>query len=194
MLVAGCLAAGGVAIPSTAQQSTGYQFLQAVRDAKSDEVTKTLNTPGTRIVDTRDVGTGEAALHIVAKRGDVSYTRFFLDRGADPNIRDSHGNTPMMIAATAGQEGVLKALIDGHANANLANSSGETPLIIAVQHRDLQMVRDLLAAGGNPDQRDVVAGLSARDYARRDARVAAIAKLIEATPMKKPAAVSGPKL
>jgi ankyrin repeat protein len=56
---------------------------------------------------------------------------------------------------------------------------GETPLIIAVQQRDLQIVRQLLDAGANPDRSDAAAGYSARDYAVRDTRARDILKLIE---------------
>jgi uncharacterized protein len=41
------------------------------------------------------------------------------------------------------------------------------------------MVRLLLKAGANPDKRDSVAGLSARDYAAQDGRSSAILGIIE---------------
>ena len=60
--------------------------------------------------------------------------------------------------------------------------------------RDPNVVRVLLLAGANPDKRDTLAGLSARDYAKRDTRGAAILKLIEETKAKAAAPVAGPKL
>ena len=48
------------------------------------------------------------------------------------------------------------------------------------------MVRELLAAGADPDIADNVAGLSARDYASQDARNTAIAKVLADVP-KRPA-------
>jgi hypothetical protein len=50
--------------------------------------------PGASIINTRDVTSGEA-LHIVIKRGDETYLRFLLQKGADPNLRDGRGNTPL---------------------------------------------------------------------------------------------------
>jgi len=184
-----------IAAPVAAQlgQSLSYRFLQAVRDAKGDEVTKMLSEPGASIVNTKDFGSGETALHIVAKRGDVTYTAFLLKKGANPNLRDNKGNTPLLIATTLGQEDIVHLLILGQANVNLANDQGETPLIRAVQLRNLALVRELLTAGANPDQVDTLAGLSARDYAHQDARSPLIAKLIDDAPKRDNRQVAGPK-
>lgn len=184
------------ATPGLAQLggSASYKFLQAVRDSKGDDVTKMLNEPGTTIIDTRDYSTGEGALHIVVKRGDSTYLRFLLAKGADPNIRDNKGNTPLLLAASVGAVDLIQVLISSNANVNLGNSSGETPLIRAVQHRDIATVRALLAVGADPDQPDLLAGKSARDYATEDARSPALGKIFADTPKKPRRSVSGPKL
>ena len=63
---------GSLATPLAAQmmQSESYKFLQAVREAKGNDVTNMLDRPGASIINTRDVTSGEGALHIVIKRGD----------------------------------------------------------------------------------------------------------------------------
>ncbi len=181
--------------PAAAQmsQSQGYKFLEAVRNSKGDEVIKILDEPGQRIVNAKDVTTGEGALHIVIKRGDETYLRYLLARGADPNLRDGRGDTPLLLAVQYGQNGMVEILTKAKANVNLGNGGGETPLSRAVQKRDLALVRELLAAGANPDQTDNVAGMSARDYARADTRSPAIAKLIDEKPKRAVRAVAGPK-
>lgn len=186
---------GGTALPAAAQmQSQSYKFLEAVKNAKGDEVTKILDQPGQRIINTRDVTTGDGALHIVIRRGDDTYLRYLLSRGADPNLRNGRGDTPLLLAIQYGQNGLVDTLLLVKANPNLANSSGETPLIRAVQKRDLSLVRTLLAAGADPDQSDSIAGMSARDYAHADDRAPAIAKLIDEKPKTARRAVAGPKL
>ena len=77
-LLPSLLAAGAIllvpAVPALAQhQSEGAKFLEAVRSAKAEDVTRMVETPGSRIVDTRDYSTGEGALHIVVRRGDSAY-------------------------------------------------------------------------------------------------------------------------
>ena len=176
------------------QQSQSYKFLEAVRKADGNAVIAILDQPGQTIINTRDRTTGEGALHIVVKRGDSVYTRYLLGRGADANMRDGRGNTPMMLAVQEGEPALIDVLALVKANPNLGNSGGETPLIRAVQRRDLALVRSLLAAGANPDQTDNVAGMSARDYAKADPRAAPILKVLSDTPAPKPRVVSGPTL
>ncbi|WP_298671044.1 ankyrin repeat domain-containing protein [uncultured Sphingomonas sp.] len=194
-LFAAAILAGASALPAHAQQqSQSYKFLQAVKDAKGDEVTKILDQPGQRIINTRDVTTGDGALHIVIRRGDDSYLRYLLSRGADPNLRNGKGDTPLLMAVQLGQNNLVDTLLLVKANPNLANSAGETPLIRAVQRRDLPLVRVLLNAGADPDLTDNIAGMSARDYAHADSRSPAIAKVIDEKPKTAPRAVAGPKM
>lgn len=182
--------------PAVAQlgQSEGYKFLQAIKDSKNDEVIGFLDKPGATVVNARDVVSGEGALHIVTRRGDLPYLTYLLSKGADANLRDGKGESALLIAARLGRGELIAPLIKGGANANLANSSGETALIIAVQRRDQPMVRELLDLGADPDQADRLQGFSARDYAHQDSRSPAIAAMIDAAPKKARRAVSGPKL
>lgn len=174
--------------------SASYQFLEAVRNAKGDEVINILSKPGSRIINTRDPSTGEGALHIVTKRGDSKYLKYLLQQGADPNLRDGKGNTALILAVQLGQDSLVPILTDGKANVNLGNSSGETPLIMAVHRRNLELMRALIDAGADPDQTDIIAGKSARDYAREDNREPALAKYLDTVPKKARRAVSGPTL
>ena len=180
-------------VAAQAQFSESYSFLKAVRDRDGEKVTTAINKPGSGavMINTRDSATGEGALHIVAKRRDVTWLSFLLSKGANPDMRDGSGNTALMISAQLGFAEGLSLLLDRRAQVDLANSSGETPLIRAVQNRDIATVRTLLAAGANPAKADTSSGLSARQYAERDLRSAAIVKAIdEAKP--KPKAKVGP--
>jgi len=184
-----------IAVPAAAQQqSDSYKFLTAVREAKGNDVLAILNKPGSTIVNTRDITSGEGALHIVARRGDETYLRFLLQKGADPNLKDGRGNTPLLIAVNAGHESLIPILTAARANVNLGNGAGETPLIRAVQRRDIAMVRVLLQAGADADQADVIAGQSARDYARADTRNPALTQMLESAPKRAArTGVAGPR-
>lgn len=154
------------AVPVSAQfYSEGFEFLKAVKDRDGDKVTKALNEPGSVVVNTRDLTSGETALHIVVKRRDPVWVRFLLQRGANPNIRDVHGATPLQVASTLGFVEGMEALIKGGAKVDESDEAGETPLIVAVHRRDIPMVRLLLANRADPDRTDN-SGRSARDYAQ----------------------------
>ena len=167
-----------VALPvgALAEFSASYNFLKGVRDRDGEAVSKILAKPGSGavIVNTRDQSTGDGALHILTKRRDTVWLSFMLAKDADPNIRDSNGNTPLMLASQIGFAEGIALLLDRRANVDLANNSGETPLIRAVQNRDLATVRTLLAAGADPSKSDRSAGLTARQYAERDPRSGSI--------------------
>lgn len=157
----------GVAMPGPAQAqfSKSYKFLESVKKKEGQEVTDALAEPGTTIINTRDVSTGETALHIVTARRDTTWISFLLGKGADANVRDAKGQTPLVVAANLGFVEGMELLIAGGARVDEPNSTGETPLISAVHRRDIAMMRVLLKAGASPDRADS-SGRSARDYAK----------------------------
>jgi len=182
-LLIAAIAAIALLIPvaASAQFSDSYNFLKAVRERDGDKATQLLNEPGSTIVNTKDITSGESALHIVTQRRDLTWLGFLLQRGANPDARDKNGLTPLMLATTLRFADGAEALLARKAKVDEANNSGETALIRAVQQRDLAMVRLLLKAGANPDKQDTIAGQSARDYAKGDFRNPQILDAIKAT-------------
>ncbi|WP_233993025.1 ankyrin repeat domain-containing protein [Porphyrobacter sp. LM 6] len=152
------------AAPVAAQfQSEGYKFLEAVKERKGDEATDMLNKPGTQVVNSRDITSGDTGLHIAVARSDALWVRFLLQRGGDPNIRNKKGVTPLQLATAMGFTDGVEALIKGGASVNISDQTGETPLIAAVHARNVAMVRLLLEKGADPDHNDN-SGRSARNY------------------------------
>src|SRR5579863_3936856 len=125
------LAAGtaGYSNPALAQFSPSYKFLESVRKQEAQEVTDAVSQPGSTIINTRDSSTGDTALHIVVARRDPAWTGFLLAKGADPNIGNNHGITPLMLASALGFVEAVTMLVDHGARLNDADSTGETPLI-----------------------------------------------------------------
>lgn len=184
------------ATPAAAQHfSDSYEFLEAVRKADGSKVNTFLQDKASRIVNTRDRNTGETALHIVVKRSDPTYLSVLINQpDINVNTQDREGNTALLIAAERGWAAGVTALLAKKANVNLANTGGVTPLIRAVQVHDPDIVRALLDAGADPDKADFGGGLSAREYARQEARYPQIAKMLADAPKVKVRAVAGPKL
>lgn len=155
------------AVPAQAQFSDSYRFLEAVKKKDGQTVTECLSEPGSTIVNTRDLVTGETALHVVTQRRDVAWIRFLAQKGADPNIGNKKGVTPIALASSLGFVEGVEALIAAGARVDEPNQTGETPLIAAVHRRDISVIRALLEAGANPDRADN-SGRSARAYAELD--------------------------
>ncbi len=157
--------AGIATAPASAQlYSEGFEFLKAVKDRDGDAVTQMLNQPGTQVVNTRDITSGDTGLHVVTERRDVLWIRFLLQRGANPNVRNKRGMTALQVAATLGFVDGVEELIKGGADVEVSDAQGETPLITAVHQRNIPLIARLLKQGANPDRNDN-SGRSARDYA-----------------------------
>lgn len=162
MLAAGLLA---LAAPAHAQFSEGYRFLEAVRKKEGDKVETLLGEAGSTVILSRDLATGKGALHIVTERRDIAWLRYLVAKGADVNMRDDKGVTPIQLASGLGWLEGVAFLVERKADLDQSDDTGETPLINSVHRRDMAMMRVLLKGGADPDRSDN-SGRSARDYAR----------------------------
>jgi uncharacterized protein len=174
-----------LAMPAQAQFSESYRFLEAVRKKEGDKVNDTLNEPGTQVVNTRDKTSGESALHIVTARRDLVWMQFLVGKGANVNIRDARGTTPLVVAVGLNFLEGVEFLLGQGARVDEPDNTGETPLITAVHRRDIGMVRALLKAGGNPDRPDN-SGRSARDYAQLDGKGSTMMNELDNAPKAAP--------
>lgn len=179
--------------PAAAQFSDAFNFLKAIRDNELGKAQELLNKPGNTLVNTRDSGTGETALHIVVKRQDVNGLAFLLQKQANANVRDRENNTPLILAAGARWTEGVRILGLVKAQTNLQNQLGETALHLAVANRDAATAKLLLDAGASPDIADST-GTTARAAATNDPRNAAIARLMKDIPAQKPRPAQGPSL
>jgi ankyrin repeat protein len=182
-----------IAQPAAAQFSDGYNFIKAVKDKDASKVKELAEKPGTTVVNVRDADSGETGLHIVTKRTDASWVGFLLQFGANPNAKDREGNTPLILAAIGRWTDGVRIFTTIKAQVDIQNRLGETALLKAVQNRDSFMAKQLLDAGANPDISDN-SGTTPRGLATSDPRGAAIAKMFEDKPIRKPMRAQGPSL
>lgn len=193
--LAAALVALAVVPAAQAQFRGGYAFLQAVDSRDGTKATEALKDDDT-LINTRHPDSGETALIIVTKRRDAVWVRFMLDKGADPAIGDRQGMTALMHAALLNFTDAGDELLKRKAPIDQTNRRGETALILAVQAKNSAMVRLLVRNGANPDKADHVAGMSARDYAKRDDRSGQLLAMLDVKadgPIRDNSAVFGPK-
>ena len=194
-LLAAALMLASVPVTATAQQfaNSGYAFLQAVKERDGGKAMEFLEAPGSTVINFQD-DKGDTALHLTAGRRDLQWLAFMLSKGANPNVGNRSGDTPLIVASRIGFMDGIDLLLRARAQVDRTNRLGETALIVAVQQRQMPVVRRLLEAGANPDKTDNATGRSARDYAKMDTRGAELLRLMDTVKGSKPAAVSGPKL
>jgi len=68
------------------------------------------------------------ALLSICRSGDYDKALTLLERGADPNLPDRHGTTPVMACAFGGHFKLMKMLIDQKADANMSTDTVKTAL------------------------------------------------------------------
>jgi serine/threonine-protein phosphatase 6 regulatory ankyrin repeat subunit B len=113
-------------------------------------------------------------IDIAIEYGQTGALGFLLRRGANPNRRDSAGDTPLIWAVGRSQAGVahksrvenVRVLTQAGADPNLKSGaqSGWTPLIWAAELGDTEMVKILLASGARIDATNDE-GLAALNFA-----------------------------
>ncbi|MFL6257381.1 MAG: ankyrin repeat domain-containing protein [Pyrinomonadaceae bacterium] len=93
---------------------------------------------------------GAAALHVAARNGDLEMLNLLLSRGAEPDVRDARGNTPLMTGAE--YTPVIEALVAKGADVNARNEAGVTPLRSAVS--STEALRILIGHGADVNARN----------------------------------------
>ena len=124
---------------------------------------------------------GETALILSVIRGKIEITRLLLNNGADPDIKTHNGNTALLIAKTeetikalvmgganpnvqdkkgltplinaikSSNDNLVEFLLDNNADPNLADIKQNTPLLYAISANNNVSILLLLQRGANPN-------------------------------------------
>ncbi|MBZ5608819.1 MAG: ankyrin repeat domain-containing protein [Acidobacteriia bacterium] len=76
-------------------------------------------------------GKGATLLMQAAVYGRADDVRWLLAQGADPNVADAAGGTPLMLALEDAAK--VRALLEGGANVNARSGDGQTAMLIALE-------------------------------------------------------------
>lgn len=124
---------------------------------------------------------GLSGIQRAAKKGDIELAESALLGGANANLRDRLGNTPLHFAArrdirsfipalgtggdvaalmkvfgTLGDVAVMNLLLNNGADINAVNKAGRTPLHAAAEHNSPQMALFLLMRGADANIKDKI--------------------------------------
>jgi len=89
--------------------------------------------------------------------GKLEEVQELLDRfpTVDVNVRETNGDTPLIIACQTGKAEIAQLLLDHHADPNLICECGNTALYVATfsygRHRSIELIESLLEHGANPN-------------------------------------------
>lgn len=110
--------------------------------------------------------TGDTTLHLAhaANRMLRQVTRVILDAGADPNLTNNEGFTPMTLAAKNRSMDLMRILLDRGVDINAADREGRTALSQTLEYGvSLRDTKELIERGALPSQADL-------DTARRSGK------------------------
>lgn len=138
---------------------TAYKLHQAINSGSTEQIVNTLKSTShqKKILNAR-VDNSTALLGAAAS-DNPDVAQLFVARGAQVNVADNYGRTPLHLAAYQGHACLVEKLVQAGAYVNAADKNSETPLHKAVQgvssgsmqSSKLQTVAILLASGANRD-------------------------------------------
>jgi ankyrin repeat protein len=118
--------------------------------------------------------TDRTPLGAAANQNNAPAVAILLKHGANPNVRNRNGVTPLHFAAYGrADRKVFELLLAAHANVNLRDSNGDTPLHLAVRNGKQDVVQLLLDAKADPNIRNH-SGFTALDIAKNGSQNAAV--------------------
>jgi ankyrin repeat protein len=92
---------------------------------------------------------------MAAVKGHTAVARTLLAAGADQNIRDAYGWTPLMRAVHSGREGIVRMLLDAPGtDLSARQESGATVLHVAAATGNAAIARMLVDHGADRSARD----------------------------------------
>ena len=106
------------------------------------------------------------------RAGNAMSIREQLDRGADANARDRHGQTALMLAAHAGHRDVVAILIERGADLDVTAKYRLSALMLAVISGHPEIARQLAHAGADLSQ----TGTGTPDFSGQTAHDLALAR------------------
>lgn len=86
----------------------------------------------------------EDQLFAVSKSGDTKQIKALLSKGADINLPDENGLTPLIVAASEGKFDAVKLLLENEADIDQEERNGVTALMVASAQGHPKIVQLLL--------------------------------------------------
>ena len=162
-------------VDANVKDNLGYTALSHAVEAMYPEVEDAiLNSPG---LDPNVGGLkGRPVLLAYVWRDDKERTQKLLAHGANVNLQDVDGDTPLHGAAQNGNVEIINLLLDKGANPNTKNKLGGTPLMWAAVYGNDDAARLLLKRGADPSLKDND-GITALGWAMENKRTSTVSLL-----------------
>ncbi|XP_029318435.1 ankyrin repeat and EF-hand domain-containing protein 1 isoform X2 [Cottoperca gobio] len=109
-----------------------YRLLQCVRKGDEVQIEKMVNLGVKNLINLTEPQDGTGVLHLAVTANNQDLVRFLLSQGANPNIQDKMGRTPVMLAAELGNDAIVTLLAQSHADLRLQDTEGKGVLFYCI--------------------------------------------------------------
>ena len=125
---------------------------------------------------------GVTPLIAAVRSGKEQAAQYLIEKGANTQLRDHSGRTPLSYAAQWDNPALINTLCKKNPiGANLPDNTGMTPLLYAAQKGYTQQARVLLNNGANPNYRHPSSGLSALATAAAEGNTKVMQTLLQSS-------------
>jgi uncharacterized protein len=126
---------------------------------------------------------GTTALHLAVRAGDRPATERLIRSGAQVNVANRYGVTPLLLAAQRGHAELIDVLLKAGASVKRAEAvlpEGQTLLMHAARTGDVAALKSLITGGSDLNARETRTGTTALIWAATSNRAPAVRVLAEA--------------
>jgi len=106
-------------------------------------------------------------------QADLAYAALVIEIGADINLKDNRGHSPLHHAAIYGKIEIVKILLQAGAKLDIQDNDGRSPLHRAARNGKIGILKILIDAGAKLDIQDNE-GETPWDYASYDIKAACL--------------------
>ena len=131
---------------SSTEQFAGISTLMSATASNDIDGVRFFSKAGPSVINQRNKG-GATSLHIACREGNFEIAKILIENGANTNIVDNEGWSPLMRASLAGKEDIVEILLKGGAKAQLLNSLNESALVHATSAKCLGCINKIIENG-----------------------------------------------
>lgn len=116
-----------------------YKLLQLVREGNKAQVEKMVRLGVPSLINLTEPSEGSGVLHLTSVSNSLDMAEFLLNLGAQPDVQDKRGRTPVILAAELGHDAMLNLLAKSHADMKLLDVEGRGALGSLLFMRNLSL-------------------------------------------------------
>jgi hypothetical protein len=131
---------------SSTEQFAGISTLMSATASNDIDGVRFFSKAGPSVINQRNKG-GATSLHIACREGNFEIVKILIENGANVNIVDNEGWSPLMRASLAGKEDIVEILLKNGAKAQLLNSLNESALVHATSAKCLGCINKIIENG-----------------------------------------------